>query len=638
MKQNKIKSFLNRYFKIGSIFLLTLSSIHCQAQKEGSVWYFGNKAGLDFKTNPPTVLSDGQLDTEEGCLTVADRITGQMLFYSDGSLVWGKNHQLMPSLPTGGLGGHFSSSQSGIVIPDPANPFQYYIFSVYEKANGPIYWAKVDVSANNGNGDVIASKNLLLDNPCEKIAAIGNCITNEYWVVGHKFESDSFYAWKVTSSGIAAPVITKIGSFITNANARIAALGYLKFSPNGKRLAAAHFSPVNTIEIFDFDQNTGTLSNPIIDTFSQSYGCSFSPNSKLLYASSRRRIIQYNVSLPTASQVIASRNTIGNVSQYGALQNAINGKMYHSGNATILSLGSAYLNTINKPNLYGAACDFQDSSQVLTPGLSLEGLPSIVENFLIGETKLEPPSNLSICPGGSIDYPILNEVRINGIIPSNTVSINADTSNLIFTPTNTTKYTIYYQSQGFCNYQDSIEFTIQVNAVIANFDITPSEITMANPVFNLVNQSQNATSYNWLENNLQFSTDINPSVLKTDTGTYCFKLIAQNTQACIDSITKCGIVENVDYGVFIPNAFSPNGDGINNTFRALYGRSIIFENMSIYNRWGNCIFQTTNPFEDWDGKFKGLECETGVYFYIFNYSKKGQPGRIIRKGDLHLIR
>jgi hypothetical protein len=234
------------------LHLIALSN-WAYAQKEGVIWYFGNNAGLNFMTNPPTPLTDGQLSTNEGCLSISDG-AGNLLFYSDGSSIWDRNHQLMPSIPIGGLGGDNSSSQSGIVIPDPGNPNQYYVFTVDLLASGPIYWAKVDMTLNGGNGDIISSKNKLLDLPCEKIAAFGNCNTNEYWVVGHKFLTDSFFAWKVTSAGILPPVTTKIGTNIVGTTS--ATQGYLKFSPNGKKIAAAHALPINRVEIFDFDINT----------------------------------------------------------------------------------------------------------------------------------------------------------------------------------------------------------------------------------------------------------------------------------------------------------------------------------------------------------------------------------------------
>ena len=61
------------------------------AQNEGNIWYFGTNAGLDFNSGSPVMLSDGMLDTFEGCATISDN-NGDLLFYTDGMLVYNKNH------------------------------------------------------------------------------------------------------------------------------------------------------------------------------------------------------------------------------------------------------------------------------------------------------------------------------------------------------------------------------------------------------------------------------------------------------------------------------------------------------------------------------------------------------------------
>ncbi len=64
----------------------------CLAQKEGNIWYFGEKAGFDFNTTPPTPLT-GKLITQEGCSSIADRNTEQLLLYTDGITVVGPQPQ-----------------------------------------------------------------------------------------------------------------------------------------------------------------------------------------------------------------------------------------------------------------------------------------------------------------------------------------------------------------------------------------------------------------------------------------------------------------------------------------------------------------------------------------------------------------
>ena len=68
------------------IAFFLLSSIITTAQKEANIWYFGRNAGIDFSAGNPTALTNGQLNTFEGCSTISDK-DGNLLFYSDGSTV-----------------------------------------------------------------------------------------------------------------------------------------------------------------------------------------------------------------------------------------------------------------------------------------------------------------------------------------------------------------------------------------------------------------------------------------------------------------------------------------------------------------------------------------------------------------------
>jgi gliding motility-associated-like protein len=88
--------------------------------------------------------------------------------------------------------------------------------------------------------------------------------------------------------------------------------------------------------------------------------------------------------------------------------------------------------------------------------------------------------------------------------------------------------------------------------------------------------------------------------------------------------------------VFIPDAFSPNGDGINDVFR-LYPNYVNFYLLQIYNRWGGLVYESTDPDPFWDGKFKGRQVEIGVYIYIVKgLCLNGMPYE--SSGDVTLFR
>jgi len=108
----------------------------------------------------------------------------------------------------------------------------------------------------------------------------------------------------------------------------------------------------------------------------------------------------------------------------------------------------------------------------------------------------------------------------------------------------------------------------------------------------------------------------NPSHIYSDTGTYCTTLIVMDEHGCTDSVTNCLIV-NPDFTFYIPNVFTPNGDGLNDVFIPK-GSYVKDYEMYIYNRWGEQIFHCTDVHDGWNGMMNGgnVACQEGVYAYI----------------------
>jgi gliding motility-associated-like protein len=87
---------------------------------------------------------------------------------------------------------------------------------------------------------------------------------------------------------------------------------------------------------------------------------------------------------------------------------------------------------------------------------------------------------------------------------------------------------------------------------------------------------------------------------------------------------------------YIPDAFTPNGDGANDCFKVVDFASAKTVEVIIYNRYGNLVFQTKNPAECWDGKYKGQPSEPGNYVYFIRVIN--DCGEEIKKGNLLLLR
>ncbi len=138
--------------------LLLFIGIQTFSQKQANIWYFGQGAGVDFNFSPPRALTDGILYTLEGCSTFSNS-DGELLFYSDGTTVYDKNHNIMNYTngnPGNNLLGNSSAAQSGMIIPKPLNNDIYYLFTVTDNNSTTgfnVY--TIDMSLNGGNGQLI---------------------------------------------------------------------------------------------------------------------------------------------------------------------------------------------------------------------------------------------------------------------------------------------------------------------------------------------------------------------------------------------------------------------------------------------------------------------------------------------------
>ncbi len=112
---------------------------------------------------------------------------------------------------------------------------------------------------------------------------------------------------------------------------------------------------------------------------------------------------------------------------------------------------------------------------------------------------------------------------------------------------------------------------------------------------------------------------------------------AVGENGCIDTAgVTIDVVENND--LFIPSAFTPNGDGLNDIFRIRHGVSIKVAELRVFNRWGEVIFATTDAAaKSWDGTQNGLPSDIGTYQYLVILSGADGNGSV-KFGTVELIR
>ena len=113
---------------------------------------------------------------------------------------------------------------------------------------------------------------------------------------------------------------------------------------------------------------------------------------------------------------------------------------------------------------------------------------------------------------------------------------------------------------------------------------------------------------------IQFKSDeSSPTYLFQEAGVYGLMLMVKNEFNCWDTIMKTITVES-DFAAYIPNAFTPNGDGLNDTFFPVLRGVKKFE-LQIFDRWGAMVFASNSADKVWDGTYNGQECKQDVYNY-----------------------
>ena len=373
MKQKAVFSL------IYSLFIFSTADL--SAQKQTNIWYFGSRAGLDFNSGTPAPLENGMMATNEGCASIADN-TGNLLFYTNGVYVWNHDHQQMPNGYR--LMGHRSSSQSAVIVPKPGSETLFYIFTtdLQSQAYG-IRYSVVDITQNANTGDVV-EKNVFMTSPItEKITAVQHQNGRDMWVIAHKWNSDAFVAFLVTAQGVSKePVISRIGT--VHKGRSKGAIGCMKASPDGRKIAVAIWRDLNRFEVFDFNNNTGVLSNRIhLEPYAEAYGVEFSPDGSKLYGTTngigkaKPQLWQFNLRAGNNTAINNSAILISTSPKYklGALQLASDGKIY------LAKENDNYLGVIQNPNAAGWSCRYQEQGVSLGNRQAKLGLPNFVQSY-----------------------------------------------------------------------------------------------------------------------------------------------------------------------------------------------------------------------------------------------------------------
>jgi gliding motility-associated-like protein len=187
---------------------------------------------------------------------------------------------------------------------------------------------------------------------------------------------------------------------------------------------------------------------------------------------------------------------------------------------------------------------------------------------------------------------------------------------------------------------DSVRVSLQdpppVVAAFASNPGMPIQLLLEAASVSLINQSTNASSYFWEFGDGDTSSLSNPTHTYSQIGTFCVTLTAYDSVGCQDTAQACAYTIYVEE-LRIPNTFTPNGDAVNDIFEIIGVTQFPNNKLSIFNRWGNLVYEKSQYLNEWDGRNfnDGKPLPDGGYFYIF---ETGEPDVAPLQGNVVIFR
>jgi gliding motility-associated-like protein len=486
-----------------------------------------------------------------------------------------------------------------------------------------LFYNVVDMSLNNGLGDVVpTAKNILLDSFMTEnmIAAKATC--NGYWLISHKHNAPIYRSFKIDAAGIHPPVnSTGLGVWAEYYG------GEIKISNDGHKIICGyHGLNAKGFELGLFDPATGIISGTIevdnLPPYNGYYGISFSPDGSKVYAAGiAGQLSQFDISAyPNVTAINATEYTYPDGNMGGTMRIGPDSKIY------IARANTLYIACIGNPSATGSAANL-DAMALHQPSWALYPPNYDYVGFGLGnaamalsgdgkDTVIHPSQSITFCEGDS--------TTLSPGTGYDSHTWNNGSTAASRTVTSSGTYWVYSYKE--CSVTiDSFKVAKQT----PSFNILEHDTTICNnATITLHATLEPSGTYTWNTGAGNATIDVSKS------GVY----IANGTNACgtfTDSVKVTTV--SCDCIVFVPNAFSPNGDGANDLLEIGVACEMKTFSLSIFNRYGERVFNTSNADVLWDGTFKGKLCDAGTYFYYVSYANI-RDIKTKKKGDITLFR
>lgn len=633
---------------------LTMSSFTKAIAQEGNIWCFGSGVGLDFNSGNPVAFTTA-MQFGSPCASVADE-QGNLLFYTNGVQVWNRQHQVMPNgndlivdpvlPPPAQLNpphatnyiSNGSNPGAVMIVPMPEQKNLYYIFLLTNVNmfpwDGRLYYRIVNMDLDGGLGDVdgecrlldvslISRGTIYQEGPLTGV--VGDRCNVWLLATKHNQSGNFLAAYNIDGDGIdSLPVLSNI-NIPGRSNFRSGS--QFVVAPNRKKIAFAA-----NATLFDFDPFTGIASNGLSLSSTDENPCgyfnvAFSSDNAKLYCSGGMfnscRLDQYDLNSGDSALMASSRTLIAN--EGGNLRLGPDGRIYISNQ----TLGSPVLyGVIDKPNLSGVACDFMPNTPIFSPGTGSNGhaLPTVVPVIKNRDTLYGTQTDSAVaCAEKPKTLLRASEqdgwgyIWDDGSIGPQRVVADSGT------------YWVQYFDRPCKFYIDTFKISYYG---LPEQDLGP-DLSFCEGDLIAVNLTANVSQ----EAAVFWSTgQTTSSITASDTGSYWVNVAVA---PCVSVDSMYIGLEHCECFFNMPNAFSPNADGLNDVFMASIETAcpmISNYSLSIYNRYGQRIYKSVSPGQGWDGTLNGRPADVGTYFYEFQFTGGTKGESYYRKGDFVLMR
>ncbi len=276
---------------------------------------------------------------------------------------------------------------------------------------------------------------------------------------------------------------------------------------------------------------------------------------------------------------------------------------------TGLSATSSHLNAVCAGFYEVTVTDAFSCSFVLSSIEVVEPAALTIDNVV-----LTPPSCNDFCDG------VIDVQATNATVFSIDNGINSQVSTQ-FTGVCAGDYQVLISDANGCAASQTIN-AVNPSAVVAGFDFGPQPTTIFNPNIIFTSTSLNETSHFWIVdiNGVEINNEFSPEVAFPNDipGTYQVCVVSNDANNCVDTLCNEIIIDD-EFFIFVPNAFSPNDDGVNDFFYPVIRAFDVnqFE-LLIFDRWGAQVFNTTSISDHWDGRSKGIPVPNDNYVWKIN--------------------